>query len=90
MENTTVEVPSKFKSLVEAIETMSVLDLNELVKLLEKKFGVSAQATASAAPAAAVVQVNAADDTKAADKADKPVKAKKHKGKKVHKAKKSS
>jgi len=31
---------------------MSVIDLNELVKLLEKKFGVSAAAAASAAPAA--------------------------------------
>jgi large subunit ribosomal protein L7/L12 len=47
-----VEIPSKFKTLVESIETMSVLDLNELVKLLEKKFGVSAAAVAVAAPAA--------------------------------------
>jgi large subunit ribosomal protein L7/L12 len=47
-----VEIPSKFKSIVESIETMSVLDLNELVKLLEKKFGVSAAAVAVAAPAA--------------------------------------
>ncbi len=51
MEN--VEIPAKFKSLVESIETMSVLDLNELVKLLEKKFGVSAAAVAVAAPTAA-------------------------------------
>jgi len=51
--NTTVEVPAKFKSIVEAIEQMSVIDLHELVKLFEAKFGVSAQATASAAPAAA-------------------------------------
>lgn len=48
-----VETPAKFKSIVESIETMSVLDLNELVKLLEKKFGVSAAAVAVAAPAAA-------------------------------------
>jgi large subunit ribosomal protein L7/L12 len=48
-----VEIPAKFKSIVETIETMSVLDLNELVKLLEKKFGVSAAAVAVAAPAAA-------------------------------------
>lgn len=41
-----VEVPAKFKSIVDAIETMSVLDLHELVKLLEKKFGVSAAAVA--------------------------------------------
>ena len=49
---TVVEVPAKFKSIVEAIETMSVVDLNELVKLLEAKFGVSAAAVAVAAPGA--------------------------------------
>lgn len=47
-----VEVPAKFKALVEQVESMSVLELNELVKVLEKKFGVSAVAVA-AAPAAA-------------------------------------
>ncbi len=53
MEPTNVEIPAKFKTLVESIEKMSVLDLNELVKLLEKKFGVSAAAVAvAAAPAA--------------------------------------
>jgi len=46
-----VEVPKKFKSLVEEIEKMSVLDLAELVKILEKKFGVSASAQVVAAPA---------------------------------------
>lgn len=46
-----VETPAKFKSVVEAIEKMSVLDLHELVKFLEGKFGVSAAAVA-AAPAA--------------------------------------
>jgi len=39
-----VEIPKKFKSLVEEIEKMSVLDLAELVKVLEDKFGVSAAA----------------------------------------------
>lgn len=39
-----VEVPSKFKKLVEEIEKMPVIDLAELVKILEKKFGVSASA----------------------------------------------
>jgi large subunit ribosomal protein L7/L12 len=53
MEPTVVEIPAKFKSVVDAIEKMSVLDLNELVKLLEKKFGVSAAAVAVAAPVAA-------------------------------------
>lgn len=41
-----VEVPAKFKSLVEEIEKMSVLDLAELVSILEDKFGVSAAAPA--------------------------------------------
>lgn len=39
-----VEVPAKFVKLVEEIEKMSVLDLSELVKVLEEKFGVSAAA----------------------------------------------
>ncbi|MDD3292826.1 MAG: 50S ribosomal protein L7/L12 [Candidatus Pacebacteria bacterium] len=51
----TIEVPEKFKKLVDEIEKMSVLDLAELVKILEKKFGVSAApqmvATAAGAPA---------------------------------------
>lgn len=48
----TVEVPDKFKSLVGQIETMSVLDLAELVKVLEEKFGVSAAAPVAAVAAA--------------------------------------
>jgi large subunit ribosomal protein L7/L12 len=48
-----VEVPAKFKDLVETVENMSVLELNELVKLLEKKFGVSAAAVAVAGGAGA-------------------------------------
>ena len=48
-----VEVPEKFKKMVEEIEKMQVIDLAELVKVLEKKFGVSAAApVAVAAPAA--------------------------------------
>lgn len=43
-EKKAVEVPEKFKALVEQIEKMSVLDLSELVKVLEDKFGVSAAA----------------------------------------------
>lgn len=43
---TPVEVPEKFKKLVEEIEQMSVIDLAELVKVLEDKFGVSAAAPA--------------------------------------------
>ncbi len=53
MENETpVEIPAKFKSIIDAVEQMSVIDLNELVKTLEKKFGVSAAAVAVAGPAA--------------------------------------
>ena len=48
----TVEVPAKFKKLVEEIEAMTVLELSELVKVFEKKFGVSAAAVAVAGPAA--------------------------------------
>ena len=41
------------EELMQAIEEMSVLDLSELVKALEEKFGVSAAATmVAAAPAA--------------------------------------
>ena len=39
-----VKVPAKFEKLVAEIEKMSVLDLSELVKILEDKFGVSAAA----------------------------------------------
>ena len=50
-----VVVPAKFEKLVAEIEKMSVLDLSELVKVLEEKFGVSAAAPMmmGAAPAAA-------------------------------------
>lgn len=53
-----VEVPEKFKKLVESIEQLSVLDLSELVKVLEKKFGVSAAApvAVAAAPVAGVAE----------------------------------
>ncbi len=42
----------KFKDIIEKIESLSVLDLHELVKTLEEKFGVSAAAVAVAAPGA--------------------------------------
>lgn len=49
-----VEIPEKFRDLVATIEKLSVLDLAELVKVLEGKFGVSAAApvAVAAAPAA--------------------------------------
>lgn len=51
-EEAEVEVPEKFKKIVASIEEMSVLELSELVKVFEKKFGVSAAAVAVAGPAA--------------------------------------
>ena len=50
-EAATVEVPAQFKEIVETIEKLSVMELNELVKVFEEKFGVSATAVA-AGPAA--------------------------------------
>jgi len=46
-EEKNIEVPEKFKKLVEEIEKMSVMDLAELVKVLEGKFGVSAAIAAA-------------------------------------------
>lgn len=61
MEEKNVVVPAKFEKLVGEIEKMSVLDLAELVKILEEKFGVSAAAPAmmmagAGAPGAAPVE----------------------------------
>lgn len=62
-ETKVVEVPEKFKALVEQVEKMSVLDLAELVKVLEEKFGVSAAAPAMMmAPAAAGAAAPAAEE----------------------------
>lgn len=48
-----IATPAQFKTVVEAIEKMTVIELHELVKFLEKKFGVSAAAVAVAGPASA-------------------------------------
>jgi large subunit ribosomal protein L7/L12 len=63
-EKTPVEVPEKFKALVEQIEKLSVLDLSELVKVLEDKFGVSAAAPMmmGAMPAAGAGDAGAAEE----------------------------
>ena len=53
-EKKAVEVPAKFKDLVGSIAHLSVLDLSELVKVLEEKFGVSAAAPMMMAGVAAV------------------------------------
>jgi len=59
-----VEVPAKFKELVEKIEQMSVLDLAELVKILEKKFGVSAAAPVAMPTAPASAAASAGEEEK--------------------------
>jgi len=51
-----VVVPAKFEKLVGEIEKMPVVELAELVKVLEAKFGVSAAAPVAVAAAAAPVE----------------------------------
>ena len=41
------------EDILEAVGSMTVMDLNDLVKAFEEKFGVSAAAMSSAGPAAA-------------------------------------
>jgi large subunit ribosomal protein L7/L12 len=56
------EVPAEFEKLVSEIDKLSVLKLSELVKVLEKHYGVSA-----AAPAAAAAPVAAGDSAEATE-----------------------
>jgi len=64
VETTEVEIPKKFKELVETIDKLSVLELSELVKILEKHYGVSAAApmAVAAAPAAGGDDAGAAEE----------------------------
>ena len=43
---------SNYQDLITKIESMTVVELNEFVKALEEKFGVSAAAMVAAVPAA--------------------------------------
>ncbi len=52
-ENKVVEVPAKFKDIVEAVEKLTLIELHELVKVLEEKWGVSAAAAVAVAGPAA-------------------------------------
>jgi large subunit ribosomal protein L7/L12 len=54
----------KFEDLIKKIEELSVLDLAELVKVLEEKFGVSAAAPVMVAPSASSGQVAPAEEEK--------------------------
>ncbi len=60
-----VAVPAKFKSLVEEIEKLSVLDLSELVSILEDKFGVSAAQPVAMAAQPAAGDAGAAEEKSA-------------------------
>ena len=51
----------KILAMIEEVKTLSVLELNELVKALEEEFGVSAAAVA-AAPAAGAAGAAAAEE----------------------------
>jgi large subunit ribosomal protein L7/L12 len=53
MEETKVEVPAKFKDIVAGVEKLTLIELHELVKMLEEKWGVSAAAAVAAAGPAA-------------------------------------
>jgi large subunit ribosomal protein L7/L12 len=62
----TVELTGSMKTVVESVEKMTVLELSDLVKALEEKFGVSAQA-----PIAAVAMAGAAGAAGAAPAEEK-------------------
>ena len=52
----------KFEKLITEIEGLTTLELSELVKTLEEKFGVSASAPMMAAPAAGGAEVAAEEE----------------------------
>lgn len=61
-ETKNMEVPAKFKELVSQIESLSVLELAELVHVLEEKFGVSAAAPMMMATAPAAGEAAQAEE----------------------------
>ena len=63
-EETKKEVPAKFKTVVEEIDKLSMVDMVELVKVLEERFGVSAAAPVMMAGAIAGGSEGAAAEEK--------------------------
>jgi large subunit ribosomal protein L7/L12 len=61
-----ITIPEKFKDLVEKIEKLTVLELADLVKILEEKFGVSAAPQV----VASVTGGNGGDSEEGAQKAE--------------------
>ena len=49
-ETNDLDIPKEFKAIIDAVEKMSVLELNALVKVIETKWEVSASAVAAAGP----------------------------------------
>jgi len=60
-----ITIPEKFKEIVGKIEKLTVLELSDLVKILEEKFGVSAAPQVIAAPAGTNAGVSEEEDAKA-------------------------
>lgn len=63
-----VKVPEKFKELVSQVEKLTVLELSELVKVLEEKFGVSASQPIMMAASAASDDASADGGKKESEK----------------------
>lgn len=73
-EKSVVEVPAKYAAIVTAVEKLTLLELNELVKLLEAKWEVSAAAAVVAAgPAAAAADEKTSFDVELAAAGATPV-----------------
>lgn len=73
-EKTIVEVPAKFAAIVTAVEKLTLLELNELVKLLEAKWEVSAAAAvAVAGPVAEAAEEKTSFDVELAAAGATPV-----------------
>ena len=57
------KLSDKLQKIVDEVEKLTVLEVSELVKALEEKFGVSAAPVMSAAPAAAAAAAPAEEKT---------------------------
>lgn len=67
-ENNAVVVPAKFAEIVAGVEKLTLIELHELVKLLEEKWGVSASAAVAVAagPAAEAAEEKSSFDVELA------------------------
>ena len=61
------------EQIIEAVEKMTVLELNTLVKAIEEKWGVSATAVAAAGPAAAAAEEKSEFDVELASIGDQKI-----------------